>query len=66
MYPNPFKESIHITINQASTFKNLEVYDINGKKLMSRNISDLNQLTIDTYALQSGLYFISIKSQKAC
>ena len=64
MYPNPFNESIHITINQSNTFESLAVYDINGKQLISRNVSDLNQLTIDTNALQSGLYFISIKSQR--
>lgn len=56
IYPNPTKNKLYIAGNNI---EEITIYTINGKKLLTKNL-DTN--SVDVSALQSGMYFINIKS----
>lgn len=60
--PNPVTEIATLTIPQEIQSANITVYDVNGKKLMQQDISEMNT-TIDFSSLTSGMYFYSIYSE---
>lgn len=62
IYPNPAKNyfSIETNVTETSTY---EVVDINGKTLLTGTVT--NKKRIDTSALRSGFYLVTIKSKKA-
>ncbi|TCO11026.1 T9SS type A sorting domain-containing protein [Natronoflexus pectinivorans] len=61
VYPNPFSHVINI----KGTFKEnsclIEIYDLNGRRLLDRNYSTASgNLTIDTSGLNAGVYLLRI------
>jgi hypothetical protein len=56
MYPNPTSHMLNITA--ASTIKNIIIYNITGKKVMSLSINK-NTDSIDISNLLSGVYFVN-------
>jgi len=56
MYPNPASHMLNITA--ASTIKNIIIYNITGKKVMSLSINK-NTDSIDISNLVSGIYFVN-------
>jgi hypothetical protein len=56
MYPNPASHMLNITA--ASTIKNIIIYNITGKKVMSLSINK-NTDSIDISNLLSGVYFVN-------
>ena len=58
IYPNPTTEWLFIS--STSSIKNIELYDILGKKVL--NVANNHQ--IDLSSLYSGVYFIKITSDK--
>jgi aminopeptidase N len=61
IYPNPAHTILTIS-NAIGTY--IEVFDISGKKLITKNIIDANS-TIDLNEIQSGFYFIRIHKNGA-
>ncbi len=59
IYPNPAKESIHINYPSEHTRTLFELYDINGKKIISSNINKAESIDINT--LRKGVYIYRIK-----
>ena len=60
IYPNPSHDFISIHANNSTQF-NLTIFDINGKKLYSKDIhSNYKNLNINT--LTKGIYFITLKT----
>lgn len=56
-YPNPFNQSIHITMGNADVIKSVTIYTIDGK-IINKHLFETNvqNVTIDTEYLQPGLY----------
>lgn len=61
VYPNPSKGIINIKLPKGTTNANLSLYDIQGRKILSKTAStDSEILYIDN--LQDGVYLLSIES----
>jgi hypothetical protein len=59
IYPNPVINEINAFCEQE--MKTVQLYDLNGKILLSRNVNQ-KQLNLDLSNFQSGIYFIEISS----
>ena len=57
IFPNPFKNEINI--NASKPLKKVEVFDINGKSLMTKSFS-LNEAEINLEEFSSGVYFLRL------
>ena len=58
--PNPAQNVFHVNLSENKT-ANLEIYDIQGSLLLSKNI--ISEERIDVSFLSSGLYFIVINKE---
>ena len=58
IYPNPFKDELHIQSNNE--IKMIEIYNLVGQKL----IRSINQKSISTTQLKSGIYLIKVTDNK--
>lgn len=64
VYPNPSSGIVHInTLNNVDALS-LSVYSLEGK-LIKKQVLNKQQNTIDISTLESGMYFINLKSDKA-
>ena len=63
IFPNPFKHSIHIEIENSDTHL-LSLYDNLGKEVFKQNISEKNNL-ITLNDLNSGIYLIRITGKNS-
>ncbi|PTB96920.1 hypothetical protein C9994_05200 [Marivirga lumbricoides] len=62
IYPNPAMESIHINYPNEFARVLFELYDINGKKIISTSVNKAESIDIST--LRKGLYLYHIRSDK--
>ncbi len=58
VYPNPATDMLYVEKEGVS---NLEVYDINGRKLLSKKLNQNNKHSLDISSLQNGNYFLNLK-----
>ncbi|EAP87535.1 T9SS-dependent M36 family metallopeptidase [Croceibacter atlanticus] len=65
VYPNPASHQIHINSNKNSGLANVEVYDVNGRKVISKNIDLVNTATLNTAKLETGIYVLQINTDNA-
>lgn len=61
IYPNPTEKIVTILFDEK-TIK-IDLYDVNGKLVISKPIDLLHATTIDVSTLQKGLYFIRIQTK---
>ena len=61
MYPNPANDILNIKLNNIIN-ANLSVYDIQGKLVLERSISQEQNLELNMSGLQSGMYFVKLKT----
>ncbi len=62
IYPNP--SNSELTVEFTNSFSNnltIEIYDINGKLELMKELNQLNKITINTHDLPAGVYFITLK-----
>lgn len=59
VYPNPVKNKI--TINSLSNFSEIELFNINGRKIINHQFKKQNNFNFYTHNLNTGIYFLSIK-----
>lgn len=59
--PNPAKSKVTISLPNGATNVKLDVFDVLGKKVMSKNLSSLNS-TFDVSKWNSGIYLMRITS----
>jgi uncharacterized Ntn-hydrolase superfamily protein len=66
LYPNPVDDELVISYNPSLNVSELEIYDINGRRVKRIDSSILGdkQQTIDVSSLQSGIYFINMATIK--
>ena len=61
MYPNPAKDVLNIQLNNISNAY-LSVYDIQGKLVLDRIISQEQNVALNVSDLQSGMYFVKLNT----
>lgn len=59
--PNPAKSKVTISLPNGATNVKLDVFDVLGKKVMTRNLSSLNS-TFDVSKWNTGIYLMRITS----
>lgn len=59
LYPNPFRDMIHLSLDRMKAGFRLDVYNASGQLVLSRN-SDDTDLWIDTHDLAKGLYYFRV------
>ena len=66
LYPNPTKNRVYLKIKENFTDLGVNIYNLLGKKLISKKISSpqKNTFDIDTSNLNRGIYFVEITNQK--
>jgi hypothetical protein len=65
VYPNPASHQIYINSNKNSGLAKVEVYDINGRKVINQNIDLVNTATLNTSNLETGIYVLHINTDNA-
>jgi hypothetical protein len=66
VYPNPASEVINVTFVSTEAYSSLAVYDLVGKKLLSKNMnlnSGLSQQELDVSQLSKGTYILMLTSE---
>ncbi len=63
IYPNPTSKNIRVALNGrlAKGGNNLEIFDINGEKVLEMNINS-NEVTISLGDLPSGIYLLRVNN----
>lgn len=62
MYPNPTSSFIQVEFLSDSPSREVHMYDINGKKMISKNIRGKRE-SIDVRSLQKGHYLLNIQDK---
>lgn len=62
LYPNPAKESFTIKSSTSNLATKIDVIDLTGKLLFTKELSSIPENTIATTALSKGIYLISVKT----
>ncbi len=62
VYPNPAKNSFNVKVNDDKEISNLKLFDLLGKKI---DIKQNNDSEFDTSNLSSGIYIITIVTNKS-
>jgi hypothetical protein len=61
IYPNPAVSFIQVRgIDNVANIKSLEVYSIIGKKMLSKEVSNLSDLKVDVQNLDNGVYLVKL------
>ena len=62
IYPNPVMNTLNITLEKAVNNTVIEIYSLDGKKLMSENANSLNH-EMNVESLTKGTYMIRISNK---
>jgi uncharacterized repeat protein (TIGR01451 family) len=60
--PNPTKNNINVNSNANSNIKTIELFDIQGRVLMTQLVND-SRSTVDLSNYNSGVYFIKVTTE---
>lgn len=55
IFPNPTSDYLHLDI--ANIFSSIEIYDVNGERVIKQNIAGMSQVKIALTTLNSGSYY---------
>lgn len=64
IFPNPSNGKYMLKSNNISGNADIKVLDINGRQLIKKDNTDINNLTIDISDYQNGIYLLNIISDK--
>lgn len=59
VYPNPFKEQVTVQLPHEMNAL-ISIYDITGRLIQSLQVNKQQQISIPTYTLKQGVYFIEV------
>ena len=59
LYPNPTKDILNIDFN-GKKFKTLDVYSLDGKKIMTQDLSSLNTIQVNLSQYPAGIYMVTL------
>lgn len=64
IYPNPATDQINIELEQSSGAVDLQINDLNGRKVLMQKIDDYSSsYQLDISHLDTGVYFVEIKTK---
>ena len=64
LYPNPFTDKLTIDCSSKGKTKlSIKIYNMQGKLVLIKEISEGSKHTIETSFLQTGIYFCRISSE---
>lgn len=58
VYPNPVHQTMYIEFPQGFRSEKLEVYNLQGESMLSRDLNAATQTTVDVSVLPAGIYFV--------
>lgn len=64
VYPNPVANTMNVTVDGNMTSATLSVYDVAGKRLMSKTMNQ-STLSVDTESWAQGVYFLQMKNHSS-
>ena len=64
LYPNPAKQTLNISVTQASGIANVSVFDINGRLMITKEISLDTTSILDVSQITSGVYLVQVTAQE--
>ena len=64
LFPNPVSQTLNISL-QNGTLRSLVIYDLSGREVFSKTVSDKNQLEhqVNLYGLPAGAYMVKVNTQ---
>ncbi|MBK8846787.1 MAG: T9SS type A sorting domain-containing protein [Bacteroidetes bacterium] len=62
-FPNPVEGELMLT-NLKGKYNQLAIFNVDGKHVLFKQISYLNEIKLDVENLSSGIYFIQLKENK--
>ena len=60
VYPNPFTDKIEISVNSPAGNIQANLYDLYGRKVLSRSLSHDPAISIDASTLSAGMYMLTL------
>jgi extracellular elastinolytic metalloproteinase len=64
VFPNPSNGLLNIAIAKYSGKLNVELYDMNGRKVFNQNMNDFSsEKAINLHSLQSGIYLLRLEGE---
>jgi hypothetical protein len=64
LYPNPAKQTVNISLPQASGSANVSVFDINGRLIITKEISLETTTILDISQVSTGVYLVQVTAQE--
>ena len=65
IYPNPARDMINIELSENSTPAKLEIYSVDGLKLLEQNLKiRISQVDLKQWITKEGLYIIQVSDKK--
>jgi hypothetical protein len=61
-WPNPASDKLSIEFN-SNTFQSIQIFAVNGQKVLSKDVSGLEKVELNTSSLNQGIYFIQLIDQ---
>ncbi len=59
LYPNPTKDILNIDFN-GKNFKTLEVYSLDGKRIVTKDLSSMNTVQVNLSQYPAGIYMVTL------
>ncbi len=64
LYPNPANQTVNISVASVSGAANVSVFDINGRLIITKEISLDTTATLDVSQATSGVYLVQVTAQE--
>ena len=64
LYPNPANQTVNISVTQASGNANVSIFDINGRLIITKEISLDTTTSLDVSQVTSGVYLVQVTAQE--
>ncbi|MDA9310489.1 M36 family metallopeptidase [Flavobacteriaceae bacterium] len=64
LYPNPANQTVNISVTQASGNANVSIFDINGRLILTKEISLDTTTSLDVSQVTSGVYLVQVTAQE--
>ena len=64
LYPNPTIQTVNISVTSASGAANVSVFDINGRLIITKEISLDTTTSLDVSQVSTGVYLVQVTAQE--
>ena len=64
LYPNPTTQTVNISVTSASGAANVSVFDINGRLIITKEISLDATTSLDVSQVSTGVYLVQVTAQE--